>query len=55
MDWLASAVRIVLRSHGKIFAPAALDSSHCVERQKLMVTRPEEMSVRVRKGGFVAN
>ena len=28
---------------------------HRVERQKLMVIRQEEMSVRVRKGGFVAN
>ena len=28
--------------------------SHRVERQKLMVNSREEMSVRVRKGGFVA-
>ena len=31
------------------------DISHRVERQKLMVISREEMSVRVRKGGFVAN
>ena len=31
------------------------DLSHRVERQKLMVNSQEEMSVRVRKGGFVAN
>ena len=31
------------------------DLSHCVERQKLMVISHEEMSVRVRKGGFVAD
>ena len=30
------------------------DISHRVERQKLMISQ-EEMSVRVRKGGFVAN
>ena len=31
------------------------DISHRVERQKLMVKSWEEMSVRVRKGGFMAN
>ena len=31
------------------------DLSHRVERQNLMVTSQEEMSLRVRKGGFVAN
>ena len=31
------------------------DLSHRVERQKLMVTSREEMSVRVRKGGFMAS
>ena len=31
------------------------DLSHRVERQKLMVNSQEEMSVRVPKGGFVAN
>ena len=31
------------------------DLSHRVEHQKLMVTSREEMSVRVRKGGFMAN
>ena len=31
------------------------DLSHRVERQKLMVIRREEVSVRVRKDGFVAN
>ena len=31
------------------------DLSHHVERQKLMVTSWEEVSVRVQKGGFVAN
>ena len=31
------------------------DLSHRVERQKLTVTTREEMSVRVWKGGFVAN
>ena len=31
------------------------DLSHRVERQKLMVTSQEAMSVRVRKGGFVVN
>ena len=31
------------------------DLSHRVERQKLIVNRREEMSVRVQKGGFMAN
>ena len=31
------------------------DLSHRVERQKLMVNRREEMSVRVWKGSFTAN
>ena len=31
------------------------DLSHRVERQKLMVNSQEEMSMRVQKGGFVAN
>ena len=31
------------------------DLSHRVERQKIMVISRREMSVRVRKGGFVAN
>ena len=31
------------------------DLSHRVERQKLMIISLEEMYVRVRKGGFVAN
>ena len=31
------------------------DLSYRVERQKLMAISQEEMSVRVRKGGFVAN
>ena len=31
------------------------DLSHRVDRQKLILDSREEMSVRVRKGGFVAN
>ena len=31
------------------------DLSHCVERQKLMVSSQEEMSVRVLKGGCITN
>ena len=31
------------------------DPSHRLERQKLMVNSRVEISVRVRKGGFVAN
>ena len=31
------------------------DLSHRVERQKLIVNRREEMSVRVQKGGFMAS
>ena len=35
--------------------PRPWDLSHGVERQKLMVLSREEMSVRVRKGGFMVN
>ena len=35
--------------------PRHWDVSHRVERQKLMIKSREEMSVRVRKGSFMAN
>ena len=35
--------------------PRPWDLSHRVGRQKLMVTSREEMSVRFRNGGFMAN
>ena len=46
-----------MRNHILYFqvAPTALGPVHRVERQELMVTSREEMSVRVWKGGFMAN